>query len=56
MQLKYHHNKIYRQLIDVMTLAESGCAASVLSLAISDLRQLVSDFAFDARETRKEAK
>ena len=39
--------------IDVAALASSGCDAGTLSLAIGDLRDIVSEFAQSARDLRK---
>jgi hypothetical protein len=46
-------NKVQARAIDVAALADSGCDAATLSLAISDLRELVSEFAAAARDCRK---
>lgn len=40
---------------DVAALAASGCDAEALSLAISDMREAVTEFAQSARAYRKEA-
>jgi len=46
-------SKVQARATDVAALAESGCDAGTLSLAISDLRDMVSEFAAAARECRK---
>jgi hypothetical protein len=44
---------VQRKAEDVAALAASGCDAGTLSLAISDLRDLVNNLAAAAREQRK---
>jgi hypothetical protein len=46
-------NNVQRRAEDVAALAASGCDAGTLSLAISDLRDLVTELAAAAREQRK---
>ena len=49
----YYMSKVQSKAIDVAALAESGCDAGTLSLAIGDLRDAVTDLAAEARATRK---
>jgi hypothetical protein len=46
-------NNVQRKAEDVAALAASGCDAGTLSLAIGDLRDLVTELAAAAREQRK---
>ena len=48
-------SRVQSRAIDVAALASSGCEAGTLSLAIGDLRDIVSEFAQSARDLRKEA-
>jgi hypothetical protein len=48
-------SKVQARAIDVAALASGGCDAGTLSLAIGDLRDMVSEFAQSARDLRKEA-
>ena len=53
-QITDHHMfAVQRKATDVAALAASGCDASTLSLAISDLRDAVTELAAAAREQRK---
>ena len=49
----YYMSKVQSKAIDVAALAESGCDAGTLSLAIADLRNAVTTLALEARATRK---
>jgi len=51
--LTYYRNKVQRKTENVVALAESGCDAGTLSLIIADLREAVTDLAYEARATRK---
>jgi len=52
--LTYYRNKVQRKTENVVALAESGCDAGTLSLIIADLREAVTDLAYEARAKRKE--
>lgn len=49
----FYSQKVQMQAVDIAALASSGCDASTLSLAISDLRDAVSELAAEARDCRK---
>lgn len=50
---QYAETLVQEQVIDVMALAASGCDDATLSLAISDLRSRVTEFAKASRAYRK---
>ena len=51
--VNYYMSKVQGKAIDVAALAESGCDAGTLSLAVGDLRDAVTELAAEARATRR---
>jgi len=51
--VNYYMSKVQSKAIDVAALAESGCDAGTLSLAVGDLRDAVTELAAEARATRR---
>jgi len=49
-------HRLQMKAIDVQSLADSGADSGLLSLAISDLRDAVTEFAGAARRTNKRNK